>query len=58
MGSYAMSNVLKSEAATTVRSKNVSWFIRFLLITHRINNLFDNSFDGYKIGKVRDFFSN
>ena len=46
--------VSKSEAATTVRSKTVSWFTRYLLITHRINNLFDNSFDGYKIGKVRD----
>ena len=26
----------------------------YLLITHRINNVFRNSFEGYKIGKVSD----
>ena len=46
--------VLKSEAAATVRSKIVSFFTQYLLITHWINNLLGYSFEGYKIGTVSD----
>ena len=45
---------LKSEAAATVRSKIVSCFTQYLLITHWIKNLLDYSFEGYKIGTVSD----
>ena len=45
---------LKSEYAATVRSKIVSCFTQYLLITHWINNLLDYSFEGYKIGTVSD----
>ena len=44
----------KSEAAATVRSKIVSCFTQYLLITHWINNLLGNSFEGCKIGTVSD----
>ena len=34
--------------------KIVSCFTQYLLITHWINNLLGNSFEGYKIGTVSD----